>query len=253
MIRPRRTLDPATLWLVAPLLAISAVPALGDVTGKVTLVGTPPDMATIDMSGQKQCAALHPDPVTEETVVVGDKGELKNVVISLKKTTDEDDKAVPTQPPPSKEPALLDQKGCQFIPHVLAMEAGQPLVIKNSDPFLHNVHSQSTVNEAFNMAMPTANDGERADPQPKAPEVFKVKCDVHPWMTGWVAVFDHPYFAVTADDGTFSIKGLPDGIYTLQAWHERYGTKEQKVTVKGGTATADFAFKTEDKPAPAAK
>jgi len=229
------------------VLAATVVPAAADVTGKVTLVGTPPDMPTIDMSGQKECAALHPDPVTEETVIVGDKGQLKNVVVSLVKTTDEDDKAVPNQPPPPADPVVLDQKGCMFVPHVLALQAGQPLVIKNSDPFLHNVHSQSTVNEAFNMAMPTANDGEKADPQPKAPEIFKVKCDVHPWMTGWVAVFDHPYFAVTGDDGTFDIKGLPDGRYTMRAWHERYGTRDQTVTVKDGKGTVDFTFKTDDK------
>jgi hypothetical protein len=230
-------------------LAAMAVPAAADVTGKVTLVGPPPNMGTIDMSGQKQCAALHPDPVAEETVIVGDKGELKNVVVSLVKTTDEDDKAVPTQPPPPADPVVLDQKGCMFVPHVLALQAGQPLVIKNSDPFLHNVHSQSTVNETFNMAMPTANDGEKADPQPKAPEIFKVKCDVHPWMTGWVAVFDHPYFAVTGDDGTFDVKGLPDGRYTLRAWHERYGTREQTVTVTDGKGTVNFTFKTDDKAA----
>ncbi len=97
--------------------------------------------------------------------------------------------------------------------------------------------------------MPTANAGQKVDPQPTVPEIFKVKCDVHPWMTGWVAVFDHPYFAVTGDDGAFTIKGLPDGTYTLQAWHERYGTKDQTVVVKAGVATADFAFKTDDKPA----
>ena len=228
------------------MVLCAATAARADVTGKVKLVGPPPDMGTIDMGAQKQCAALHPDPVTEETVVVGEGGELKNVVVSLKPS---DDDAVPNAPPVTTEPAVMDQKGCMFEPHVLAMRAGQPLVLKNSDPFLHNVHSQSTANEAFNMAMPTANAGQKADPQPKAPETIKVKCDVHPWMTGWIAVFDHPYFAVTADDGTFTIKGLPDGSYTLTAWHERYGTKDQKVTVKDGKATADFAFKTDDKPA----
>ena len=229
----------------AAVLALAlAAPAWADVTGKVKLVGPPPDMGTIDMSGQKECAALHPDPVTEETVVVADDGSLKNVVVALKKADDQD---LPGQPPPPKDPAVLDQKGCMFAPHVLAMQAGQPLVVKNSDPFLHNVHSQSTANDVFNMAMPTANAGEKADPQPKVPETFKVKCDVHPWMTGWVAVFDHPYFAVTGDDGTFAIKGLPDGTYTLRAWHERFGIKDQRVTVKDGKATADFAFKPDDK------
>ena len=231
------------------VLAIGAAVARADVTGHVTLAGPPPDMATIDMSGQKQCAALHPDPVTEETVVVGDKGELRNVVVSLKRS--DDDAPLAGEPAVPTEPAVLDQQGCMFSPHVLAMRAGQPLVVKNSDPFLHNVHSQSTVNDAFNMAMPTKNDGERADPQPKAPETFKVKCDVHPWMTGWVAILNSPYFAVTGDDGTFDIKGLPDGTYTLQAWHERYGVKEQKVTVKDGKATADFGYKVGDKPAKA--
>ncbi len=238
--------------LTAALLILTlSTGALADVTGKVTLAGKPPDMGTIDMSGQKECAAAHPDPVTEETVVVGDNGELKNVVVALVRHDDDtegDDKKAPADPPVPTEPAVLDQKGCMFSPHVLAMRAGQTLVVKNSDPFLHNVHSQSTTNDAFNMAMPTANAGEKADPQPKAPETFKVKCDVHPWMTGYVAIFAHPYFAVTGDDGTFAIKGLPDGTYTLQAWHERYGTKDQQVTVKDGKATADFTYKPDDKP-----
>ena len=224
----------------AVAIGLSAATVRADVTGHAKLVGPPPDVGTIDMSGQKQCAALHPDPVEDPSVVVGEAGELKNVVVSLKK---DDDQEIAGEPAVTKTPAELDQQGCMFEPHVLAMRSGQPLVVKNSDPFLHNVHAQCAANESFNMAMPTANQGERADPQPKAPEIFKVKCDVHPWMSAWVAVFDHPYFAVTKDDGSFAIKGLPDGTYTLQAWHERYGTQTQKVTVKDGKATADFAFK----------
>ncbi len=243
---PTRTRRRWTAGLLT--LAAAAAPAAADVTGRVTLVGPPPAVATIDMSGQKECAALHPDPVPEETVVVGDHGELKNVVVSLVKKDDQEVVGQPVKPPP--EPVVLDQKGCMFTPHVVAMEAGQPLQIKNSDPFLHNVHAQPTLNEPFNMAMPTANAGEAADPQPKVPEIFKVKCDVHPWMTAWVAVFDHPYFAVTADDGTYAIKGLPDGTYEVQAWHERYGTQRQTVVVKGGKAVADYAFKPEDMAAP---
>ncbi len=130
-----------------------------------------------------------------------------------------------------------------YVPHVTAMMVGQQLKVKNSDPTLHNVHSLSTVNGSFNKGQPNVNDGELMDPQPKAPEVFRIKCDVHSWMAGWVAVFDHPYFSVTGDDGTYTIKNLPDGDYTLQAWQEKYGTQEQKITVKDGKATADFTFK----------
>ena len=231
--------------LLAALTTCICSAARADVTGHVKLDGKPPEMRTIDMSGQKECAAQHPDPVTEETVVVGEAGELKNAVVSLKK---DDDQEIAGEPAVTKDPAVLDQKGCMFEPHVLTMRAGQTLIIKNSDPFAHNTHTQSTVNSPFNMGMPTANAGEKALDQPKAPETFKVKCDLHPWMTGWIAVFDHPYFAVTGDDGTFVIKGLPDGTYTLEAWHERYGVKTAKVIVKDGNATADFTFKTDDKP-----
>jgi hypothetical protein len=221
---------------------LSAGPLRADVTGKVTLLGDPPEMQVIDMSAVKECAALHPDPVTEETVIVGDKGELKNVVVSLKK---DDDKDMPGEP--SKTPVVLDQQACMYEPHVVAMMVGQPLIIKNSDPFLHNVDSTATNPEnKFNVGMPTANKGIKIDPQPKVPEIFRVKCDVHPWMSAWIAVFDHPYFSVTGDDGTFDIKGLPDGTYTLQAWHEKYGTQDKKITVKDGKAVVDFQYKADD-------
>lgn len=226
--------------LLAMVICLLAAPAglRADVTGKVTLEGTPPEMKVIDMSAVKECAALHPDPVTEESVIVGDKGELKNVVVAIKK---DEDKDLPGAVP--KEPAVLDQKDCMYEPHVLAMMVGQDLIVKNSDAFFHNVHSQSTTNDTFNVPMPRANDGVKVSPQPKAPEIFRVKCDVHPWMSAWIAVFDHPYFSVTGDDGTFDIKNLPDGDYTLQAWHELYGTQEQKITVKDGKAEVNFTFK----------
>lgn len=224
------------LAIVFALAAVS-VSVHADVTGKVKLDGTPPEMKVIDMSAVKECAALHPDPVTEESVIVGDKGELKNVVVSIKK---DEDKDMPGAVP--KGAAVLDQKDCMYEPHVLAMMVGQDLIVKNSDPFLHNVHSDPKDNDVFNAAMPNKNDGVKIDPQPKAPETFRVKCDVHPWMSAWIAVFDHPYFAVTGDDGTFDIKNLPDGTYTLQAWHEKYGTQEQKITVKDGKAEVNFTF-----------
>ncbi len=213
-----------------------------DVTGKVTLDGPAPEMKVIDMSAVKECAALHPDPVTEESVVVSENNELKNVVVSLKK---DEDKEMPGEA--SKTPAVLDQKACVYEPHVVAMMVGQTLLVKNSDAFLHNVDSTASNPEnKFNIGMPKPNDGMKIDPQPKVAEIFRVKCDVHPWMSAWVAVFDHPYFAVTGDDGKFDIKGLPDGSYTLQAWQEKLGTQEQKITVKDGKAEVDFKFKATD-------
>jgi hypothetical protein len=213
--------------------------ALADITGKVSLDGKPPEMKDIDMSGVKECAAQHPDPVQEQTVVADEKGNLANVIVAIKK---EEGKDLPGEVP--KEPAVLDQKGCMYEPHVLAMMTGQEFVVKNQDPFLHNVHSLSMINPAFNFGQPTKDDGKKIEPM-KAAEYFRVKCDVHPWMSAYVGVFEHPYFAVTKEDGTYDIKteGLPDGEYTLTFWHERYASDPdnlptEKITVKDGKAEA---------------
>lgn len=211
--------------------------AHADVTGKVTLSGKAPEAKDIDMSGVKECAAQHPDPVSEDTIVADDKGNLANVVVSLKI----DDPSVLGGEVP-KDAAVIDQKGCMYSPHVVAMMVGQKLVVKNDDPFAHNIHSLAQTNPGFNFMQPNKDAGKDA-PTPKTKEVIKVKCDVHPWMGAWLVVLDHPFFSVSKTDGTFTIKGLPDGDYTLQAWHEKLGTQEAKVTVKDGKATADFVFK----------
>jgi hypothetical protein len=138
---------------------------------------------------------------------------------------------------------VLDQKGCQYHPHVLAMRVGQTLLVRNSDAFLHNVHALAVDNPGFNVGQPSIDPGKQVGTM-KAPEVFKVKCDLHPWMMAYVHVIGHPFFAVTKQDGTFTIPaGLPDGKYALIAWHERLGEKQVIVEVKGGKAeAADFVF-----------
>jgi hypothetical protein len=211
--------------------------ASAQVTGTVKLDGKAPAPREIDMSGVKECAAQHADPVFEEIIVADDKGNLANVVVSVKA---EEAAALGGEVP--KEPAVLDQKGCQYVPHVLAMMVGQKLLVKNSDPFLHNVHSLAQTNPSFNFGQPNKDPGKEVD-SPKAAEVIKIKCDVHPWMGAWQVVFDHPFFAASKADGTFEIKGLPDGDYTIQAWHEKLGTQEGKVKVAGGKGTVDFTFK----------
>jgi hypothetical protein len=225
----------SSLFVGAVLGVASVAPA--QVTGKVKLDGKPPAPKEIDMSGVKECAALHADPVMDETIVAKATGELANVVVSVKA---EEAAALGGAIP--EQPAVLDQKGCQYVPHVLPMMVGQKLKIKNSDAFLHNVHSLAQTNPAFNFGQPNKDPGKDVDP-PKTAEVIKIKCDVHPWMGAWQVVFEHPFFAASKEDGTFEIKGLPDGDYTLEAWHEKLGKQEGKVSVKGGKGTADFTFK----------
>jgi hypothetical protein len=115
------------------------------------------------------------------------------------------------------------------------------MMVKNDDSFPHNVHSLAQTNPGFNFQQPNKDAGKKVD-SPKATEIIKVKCDIHSWMSAWIVVLDNPFFSVTKEDGTYDIKGLPDGDYTLQFWHEKYAAKEQKISVKGGNATADFVF-----------
>ena len=216
--------------------------AFADIKGNVKLEGDAPEPAQIDMSSVKDCAAQHPDGAFEETIVATD-GKLANVIVSVKPA---DGQTLEGKKP--DKPAKLDQKGCQYHPHVIAVMVGQPIVVVNSDSFLHNVHALSIDNPAFNFGQPTKDPKGREVNDLKTAERFKVKCDVHPWMGAHVQVFEHPYFAVSKEDGTFTIPGnLPDGEYTLVAWHEKLGEKETKVTVAGGKAEgADSTFNVAD-------
>jgi hypothetical protein len=208
--------------------------AHADITGKVTYEGKAPTPKKINMTAVAQCAAQHPQGVTEETMVVGKNKELANVVVSLKNPP-AGGKVPPT-------PAILDQKGCQYHPHVLPIMIGQEVKVKNSDPFLHNVHGLPEENPGFNFGQNNVDDG-RPIPKMKAAEYFRVKCDVHPWMSAHFAVFNHPYFGASKEDGTFTIAGVPDGTYDVIAWHEKLGEQEAKVTVKGGKGELNIVMK----------
>ena len=215
--------------------------ALGQVTGKVTVTGTVPVMPEITVIKiLPDCAKQHNGPVYDEKVVASPKGELANVVISIKTP---EGKTLGKAP---ADPGVLDQKGCVYTPHVVALDIGQPLLVKNSDPYLHNVHTLSIDNPAMNFGQPTV--GEKKIEPFKTVETFKVKCDVHPWMYAWIVVLDNPYSAISSADekafGTYcmSTKDLPDGEYTFVAWHELFGTQEQKATVTGGKAEVNFVF-----------
>lgn len=215
----------------APVVAADAA----NVTGLVKLEGTPPPPARIQMGADPTCQAQHSGPALAKDVVVGPGGELANVFVYIK-----DFKG--TVPPPS-QPALLDQRGCIYIPHVSAVQVGQTLEIKNSDPTLHNVHALAKVNKEFNEGQPVQ--GMVAKKVFDKPEVMvKFKCDVHSWMNSYMAVLPHPYHAVSAESGNFTIANLPPGTYTVEAWHEKYGTQAQQITVGPKEAKQiNFTFK----------
>ncbi len=207
----------------------------GDITGKISFSGTPPKPARIMMNADPKCMVQHKEPMYGEEVIVNKNNTLKNVIIYVK-----DGLGNKTFPPPSQK-VTFDQRGCQYFPHVVGVMIGQDVEIKNSDPTLHNVHSLSKENPQFNIAQP--KQGMTMDRKFEKPEIFKVKCEVHPWMAAYMGVFSNPYFSVTGDDGSFTLKSLPPGEYTIEAWHERYGTQTAKVKVdRTGTATANFTF-----------
>lgn len=208
--------------------------AAGSITGKVTFTGTPPKMRPIDMAKEPTCASQHPTPVMTEAIVSGAGNSVQNAVIYIS--------AGDQGSTPPTETAHYTQKGCQYIPHVLALQTGEALEIANEDQTSHNIHPLARVNPEWNKSQPPGAPPLKATYD--KPEFIAVKCNVHPWMHGYFAVLGTSHFMVTGNDGQFSIAGLPPGKYTVTAWHEKFGTASQEVTVPAtGEATANFQFK----------
>lgn len=218
----------ALLTLTAMALALTCSRA-GEITGTITLKGTPPKEKEITpLKEDANCGKLHQEMPTTHFYVVGAKGELADVVVSVQGATVKSTGA-------SAPPVSLDQKGCEYVPQILAVQTDQKIQVKNSDPVLHNVHDLPTAagNKEQNMAqMPGGQDLSFSFAKPE--EFLKFKCDVHPWMFAWVSVFDHPLFAVSGKDGTFKIANVPAGKYTLKASHRKAGVVTQEVEVKDG-------------------
>ena len=206
-------------------------------TGTVNFDGTPMKPRKINMAADPTCQKLNASPATSEKVVVNGNKTLKNVFVYIKDGLPK--KAYPT---PGTQKVVLDQKGCRYIPHVFGVMVNQPIEIVNSDSTLHNVHAMPKKNKEFNLGMPMKD--MRMTRKFDKPEIgAKFKCDVHPWMNAWAHVMEHPFFAVTDDQGAFEIKDLPAGTYTAVAWQEKLGTQEAKVTVADGKpATVSFTF-----------
>ena len=221
---------------LAALLVAAGPAAAGDITGTVTYTGKVPTLKPIAMNADPGCAAKHKGPVANEALVLGAGNTMANVMVRVKGP-------VKGSFPVPAQPVVIDQKGCQYTPHVLGIRAGQPLKLRNSDGLLHNVHALPKVNTPFNMAMP-ANRKEADAKFGKEEGMFLVKCDVHPWMSAYVGVFSNPFFSVSGKDGKYKITGLPPGNYEIEAWHERLGVQSAKVTVadnKPGAANFSFA------------
>ncbi len=208
--------------------------ATATLNGKVTFDGTKPQLAKLPLT--PECKQVHPGEAMEQSVELNADGTLKDVLIYVKSGAEKWTFTTPS------EPVVLDQVGCQYKPHVVAVMTNQPIKIRNSDPFLHNIHPLPKNNPQFNLGQPVK--GMEAEKNfPNAEVAIPVKCDVHRWMSSYIAVLGHPFYNVTGDTGSYSIK-LPAGTYTVEAWHEKFGAQTQEVTVTDNqTQEVNFTFK----------
>lgn len=220
------------VWIAG--LAPSAGAAV--LTGKVLFEGEAPVPKPLNFGAEKQCAMMHADkaPMTED-LIVNPNQTVKWALIYVKT-------GAPVSAA-SAETLEIGQKGCIFEPHVVVARTGQKVIFKNDDPVLHNVRSESKINRPFNIAQPIQ--GMTTTKIFEKPEVgIRLRCDVHFWMASFISILDHPFYAVTGDDGSYQIKDLPAGTYTIELWHEKLGTQTAEITVADGeTKTSDFTLK----------
>ena len=216
-------------------LLCSSLMVAGTVSGKVIYTGSPAKRKAIDMSEEPSCAKQHNPAVTSEIVVTGANNTLKNVVVYISAGAN-DEGQVPAQE------VIFEQKGCQYVPHVLAMHTGQGVKVVNSDQTSHNIHPLAKVNREWNKSQPPGAPpiSEKYD----KPEFISVKCNVHPWMRGYFAVLNTSRYDISNGDGEFRLPNLPPGKYTITAWHEAYGTQTADVSITGNeTKDVNFTFK----------
>lgn len=219
-------------YLIPVLLLLSGCatkppepPPAGSISGKVTFAGPVKPMKPIDMSEDPECAKLHKSPLANDALLIdpASKG-VANVFVYIKQGLD----AKPATPP--AEPVTVTQKGCWFAPRVIGIQVGQTLRVINDDPLTHNIHPLAQVNREWNQSQEAGTEA-LTRKFTKQEVMVKVKCNIHPWMRGWIGVVDGPYFSVTGADGGFEIKNLPPGNYVVETWHEELGVKQTNVTI----------------------
>lgn len=226
---------PAATPEPAPTAAPPPLPGESTISGTVKYEGTAEKPRVVRMDSDPLC--MPEGPQTSEVLLVGPGNGLQNAFVYVKDGLGDRKFQAPSTP------VVLEQKGCKYSPHVLGVQVGQPFIIVNSDPTLHNVHALPKVNREFNFGQSVK--GLKTTRRFDKPEVMvPFRCDVHGWMSAYGGVLEHPYFAVSSADGSFEIKGLPAGSYTVEVWHERLGTQTTKVTVDGKSgAKANLTFK----------
>ena len=233
-MKSQRMLVLAPLFLSCFAMA-STIQAAG-IGGKVIVEGgaSMPNKA-INMSSEPGCAKMYSTPPTKEDVVVGQGGALENVVVYISAGAP-DESAAPSTP------VTVMQKGCRFSPHIVALQTNQALQMVNEDTTAHNIHPLATNNREWNKAEPPGS-APLTDTFAR-PEFISVKCNIHPWMHAYFAVLKTSHYAVTGENGAFTLGNLPPGKYTITAWHETFGTQTQEVTITGNeTAPLNFVFK----------
>lgn len=245
------------VWLIATVLAGAIVSvdassaaadgeqAVGTIVGRVRLSGPAPSNPVVRMGLDPACSRAYGDTrPTHDFVMRAPDGGLANVFVEVRGP-------FPGAPAPAS-PAVLDQRGCMFHPRVLAMQRGQLLEVRNGDPTSHNVHALSTRGNAFNVSQVVGRPPYMVT-MAHEEKVLRVTCDVHSWMNVYVAVVDHPFFAVTGGDGSFVIGGVPAGRHVLQVWHERYGPlTASAAVVPGGETPVEFTYTGAERAAPPA-
>ena len=220
---PRLAVQAGEIPDVAPETAAVETPSGTTLEGTVLFTGPVPPPTRSALKSFTECALHHKGDVYNDDALIKD-GKLQNVFVYVKEGLENKTFTHP------QEPKVLDQVGCIYKPHVLGIETGQELVIKNSDVSLHNVHSHSKNQQPFNIAMPVQ--GMKIKKTFTAPEVMiPLTCDLHPWMKSYIGVLAHPFYSVSNESGHFSIANLPPGEYTIEAWHEKFGTHTKKVSI----------------------
>ena len=205
----------------------------GTINGTVRYDGPPPKRELLEVSKDKDVCGTA--PLYDQSLVIGQGGGIENAVVTITNIS----KGVPLKP---EKDVKFDQRGCEYLPRVVAFPAGSSLQIINSDGILHSIHTESSINPVVDMAQPGFK--KTISVTIEKPEVIKVTCDAHNWMEGWWYVVGNPYYAVTGPNGHFTIHNVPAGRYTLKVWQEKLGVETHSVTVKpGAAATVDFTFK----------